>query len=86
MCPHGYTFTLGPNLPRTHAIFAVLPTKRHMTPVYPIMVVVYFHYLVKVVSAGILPGKVAIFSFIMSRDLVERCKNPIPRQTFTHWD
>lgn len=53
---------------------------------YPIMVVVYFHYLVKVVSAGILPGKVAIFSFIMSRDLVERCKNPIPRQTFTHWD
>lgn len=77
-------FTLQQNLRRTDAIFAVLPIKRHITSVYPIMVVVYFDYLVKVVSTRILHCKFAIFPFKMSKDHVERCKYPIAHQTFTH--
>ena len=64
-------FTFWQILHRPDVIFAVLHTERHMTSVYPIMIV-YIDYLVKIVSTRILHYKVAIFPFIMSKDLVER--------------
>lgn len=47
----------------------------HMTSSYLTVSNVHFDSLIKIVSVKILHHKVAIFPFIMDKDLVERCKS-----------